>query len=45
MQIALPHLYHNDTVFDILNIPYPHPTLGEALSYPAEDIADELTAA
>ena len=45
MQIGLPHLYHNDTVFDILNIPYPHPTLGEALSYPAEDIADELTAA
>ena len=45
MQIALPHLYHNDTVFDVLNIPYPHPTLGEALSYPAEDIADELTAA
>ena len=44
MQIALPHLYHNDTVFDVLNIPYPHPTLGEALSYPAEDIADELTA-
>ncbi len=45
MQIALPHLYHNDTVFDVLNIPYPHPTLGEALSYPAEDIADELNAA
>ncbi len=45
MQIALPHLYHNDTVFDVLNIPYPHPTLGEALSYPAEEIADELTVA
>jgi dihydrolipoamide dehydrogenase len=39
MQVALPHLYHNDTVFDVLNIPYPHPTLGEALSYPAEEIA------
>ena len=45
MQIALPHLYHNDTVFDVLNIPYPHPTLGEALSYPAEEIADQLTGA
>ena len=42
MQVALPHLYHNDTVFDVLNIPYPHPTLGEALSYPAEEIADRL---
>lgn len=42
MQVALPHLYHNDTVFDILNIPYPHPTLGEALSYPAEEIAEQL---
>lgn len=39
MQVALPHLYHNDTVFDVLKIPYPHPTLGEALSYPAEEIA------
>lgn len=44
MQVALPHMYHNDTVFDILNIPYPHPTLGEALSYPAEEIADKLRA-
>jgi mercuric reductase len=44
MQVALPHLYHNDTVFDILNIPYPHPTLGEAISYPAEEIADKLRA-
>lgn len=42
VQVVLPHLYHNDTVFDVLNIPYPHPTLGEALSYPAEDIADKL---
>lgn len=42
VQVALPHLYHDDTVFDILDIPYPHPTLGEALSYPAEDIAAEL---
>ena len=42
MQVALPHLYHNDTVFDVLNIPYPHPTLGEALSYPAEEIASRL---
>lgn len=42
IQVVLPHLYHNDTVFDVLNIPYPHPTLGEALSYPAEDIADKL---
>lgn len=39
MQVALPHIYHNDTVFDVLNIPYPHPTLGEALSYAAEEIA------
>ena len=42
IQVVLPHLYHHDTVFDILNIPYPHPTLGEALSYPAEDIAAQL---
>ena len=42
IQVVLPHLYHQDTVFDILNIPYPHPTLGEALSYSAEDIADKL---
>ncbi len=42
MQVALPHFYHNDTVFDVLNIPYPHPTLGEALSYAADEIADEL---
>ena len=42
MQVALPHLYHNDTVFDVLNIPYPHPTLGEALSYAAEEIAASL---
>ncbi|MDE0186692.1 MAG: NAD(P)/FAD-dependent oxidoreductase [Candidatus Poribacteria bacterium] len=39
MQVALPHIYHNDTVFDVLNIPYPHPTLGEALSYAAEEVA------
>lgn len=42
IQVVLPHIYHQDTVFDILNIPYPHPTLGEALSYSAEDIADKL---
>ena len=42
VQVALPHLYHHDTVFDVLRIPYPHPTLGEALSYAAEEIADAL---
>jgi pyruvate/2-oxoglutarate dehydrogenase complex dihydrolipoamide dehydrogenase (E3) component len=42
MQVALPHFYHGDTVFDVMNIPYPHPTLGEALAYPAEDIANIL---
>ena len=42
IQVALPHLYHNDTVFDVINIPYPHPTLGEALSYPAEEIVKKL---
>ena len=42
VQVALPHLYHHDTVFDVLRIPYPHPTLGEALSYAAEEIAERL---
>jgi dihydrolipoamide dehydrogenase len=43
MQVALPHIYHGDTVFDVMKIPYPHPTLGEALAYPAEDIANTLS--
>lgn len=42
IQVALPHFYHGDTVFDIMNIPWPHPTLGEALSYSAEELVKRL---
>jgi len=42
VQVVIPHLYHGDSVFDVLKIPYPHPTLGEALSYPAEEIAGKV---
>jgi hypothetical protein len=33
------------TVFDLLKAPWYHPTLAEILTYPLEDIADEITEA
>lgn len=33
------------TVFDLLKAPWYHPTLAEILTYPLEDIADEITGA
>ena len=33
------------TVFDLLKAPWYHPTLAEILTYPLEDIADEITIA
>ena len=42
MQVVIAHIYHGDTVYDILAIPYPHPTLGEALSYAADEVVAQL---
>jgi pyruvate/2-oxoglutarate dehydrogenase complex dihydrolipoamide dehydrogenase (E3) component len=30
------------TVFDLLRVPWYHPTLAEIISYPAEEIAEEI---
>ena len=33
------------TVFDYLKIPHLHPTLAEILTYPAEELAETISAA
>jgi pyruvate/2-oxoglutarate dehydrogenase complex dihydrolipoamide dehydrogenase (E3) component len=33
------------TVFDLLRAPWYHPTLAEIITYPLEDIADQVNAA
>lgn len=35
-------LHFNATVFDFLKIPHLHPTLAEILTYPAEEIAEQI---
>ncbi len=35
-------LYYGGTVYDLLKIPHLHPTLAEIVTYPAEDIAEQI---
>ncbi|MDX6766942.1 MAG: dihydrolipoyl dehydrogenase [Candidatus Methylacidiphilales bacterium] len=37
-------MHFKATVHDLIRIPHYHPTLGEIVTYPAEEIADQLTA-
>ena len=36
-------MYFNGTVKDLVKIPHYHPTLSEILTYPAEELADQLS--
>jgi pyruvate/2-oxoglutarate dehydrogenase complex dihydrolipoamide dehydrogenase (E3) component len=37
-------MYYHGTVHHLLNMPHYHPTLAEAVTYPAEAIAEQLSA-
>ena len=37
-------MYFHGTVFDLARIPHYHPTLAEILTYPAEELADKISA-
>jgi pyruvate/2-oxoglutarate dehydrogenase complex dihydrolipoamide dehydrogenase (E3) component len=38
-------MYYGATVFDFVKIPHLHPTMAEILTYPAEDIVEQILAA
>jgi hypothetical protein len=37
-------MYYRGTVHDFVKIPHLHPTLAEILTYPAEEIVDQIAA-
>jgi pyruvate/2-oxoglutarate dehydrogenase complex dihydrolipoamide dehydrogenase (E3) component len=37
-------MYYGGTVYDFVKIPHLHPTLAEILTYPPEDIIDQIAA-
>jgi pyruvate/2-oxoglutarate dehydrogenase complex dihydrolipoamide dehydrogenase (E3) component len=45
IHIPLAAMAFNATVFDYLKIPHLHPTMAEILTYPAEELAETITAA